>query len=368
MLDLCLGGTAVLQPMGLSSHDDTVCPQTLGRLVQHFEAHVSSAPPALWTRLQREFAHKETTTTTTDSGGGALSSLQVAFVGGAETSASFARACCRLMENDNKNTDLKDVYPNCGFYRIYGTTQVLPIAVAPAGIVLAEEERSAVCARGGGVCLGQVMPELDISIDVDAWQKECGGSGQLVLPTGQTVPMGELVVRGTALSPSLPADDDDNDENNNRRVFASGDVCYVDPDSGYLYFLGRMAQAVPCGGDQHPRVPVVGVEMTCLESGAVARCAFVGATPKTDGRVVPTVVVQLWDNDDDDNKKDMKVVREKFKTALQNSIWSELLQKGISVAEYPKRWPVDERHSSKVNRMLLGKWASKLPPSKLLPL
>lgn len=51
MLDLVLGGTAVMQPMGISCPDHTVDAPALLNIWDHFQTQVTSAPPALWKRL-----------------------------------------------------------------------------------------------------------------------------------------------------------------------------------------------------------------------------------------------------------------------------------------------------------------------------
>jgi acyl-CoA synthetase (AMP-forming)/AMP-acid ligase II len=133
MLDLCLGGTAVLQPMGLSRPALTVCPASFKNLAQHFQASVTSAPPAFWIRLQETCPQ------------GSLHGVKVALVGAAETCTRFVRSSCELLspphdEKDSSSPDPRD----CGFFRIYTTTQVLPIAVASAAMI--DAEKSNVCA------------------------------------------------------------------------------------------------------------------------------------------------------------------------------------------------------------------------------
>ena len=343
MLDLMLGGTAVLQPMGTSMPDETICAISLKNIIQHFGAQVSTAPPALWMRLSRDCPK------------GSLQCLKVAVVGGAETSAKFARAAGDLLSPENGETS------GIGFFRIYGTTQVLPVAEASAASVIEDEEEYQVCSSGCGVCLGKGVKGLDFSIDTVSWEA-MGGRTQLQLPHERgIVEVGELCVSGKPLSPSLElVEDSQSTSEPPTRLFRTGDVCYIDPDTEHIHFLGRMAQSVNCGHDLGV-VPPVGVEMLGIENEIAERCAFVAATKK--GKTIPVIVLQLGKNE-----KDMTVVRNDLKDVLEKSIWSDLLKAGVSVAVYPKLWPVDERHSSKQNRLLLGKWASKLPSGKLLVL
>jgi hypothetical protein len=107
-------------------------------------------------------------------------------------------------------------------------------------------------------------------------------------------------------------------------------------------------------------VPAAGVEIMCVVSNAVLRCAFVG--PMRNGSILPVLVVQCLGS----SAPDMAAVREKLRTVIETSVWSELLNAGICLVAYPMLWPVDERHSSKCNRFFLRDWASKLASNRLI--
>ena len=96
--------------------------------------------------------------------------------------------------------------------------------------------------------------------------------------------------------------------------------------------------------------------MMIVESNAVPRCAFVGPAINSREAVTPVLVVQLHD----DAQSDLSRVKKDLYHVVKKSAWSKLLQCGLRFVVYPSTWPVDERHSSKVNRFFLRDWASNL--------
>lgn len=199
-------------------------------------------------------------------------------------------------------------------------------------------------------------------------------------PENVIVELGELCVYGTDMSPSLEiattsSQDDiiakEEEEEDVQipptRVFRTGDTCYIHPVTHNVYFLGRMAQAVYCG-DKLKKIPPVGVEMICLETDVVDRCAFVGVAGGTLAHerdvTRPLIIIQQQFC-----SQDKDLTKTTLRQAIGNSIWSELLllDVGLSLAFYPSRksWPVDVRHSSKTNRKWLQKWAEGLSSHKI---
>jgi acyl-CoA synthetase (AMP-forming)/AMP-acid ligase II len=373
MLDLVLGGTAVMQPMGLSSSDKTVDADALLTLWDHFDTKITSAPPALWARLlklkrQREKVEKRRL----------VESLQMAFVGGAETSASFAAELAHAFLPHDNNISTS------GLYRVYGTTQVLPVAIASYSDIRHDEEANSggMCAKGYGVCLGSIVAGLDVTIDTQKWAS-IGGQSQLLLSHSSLLEIGELCVMGNAISPSMEVvSKNTHDEHAPTRIFRSGDICYLEPNTRHIYFLGRMSQAVDCGS-QLKMVPPVGVEMIALETKTIQRCAFVGVRhSKTWTRcafvgvrhsktwtVSPTLVVQ-FDHDDttsrNEKKAHMDAARKAIRRGLERSIWAPILQHcELTLVAYSKSWPVDCRHSSKTNRFMLRDWAARVDAHKI---
>ena len=335
MLDLVLGGTAVMQPMGLSSPDRTVCVATLHLIWNHFDTQITSAPPALWRRML-EIQNRNQQ----------VKSLQLAFVGGAETSSKFARDLSRSFMMSS------DIGSNCGgLYRVYGTTQVLPIATASVHDIQLGEDSNFYCARGYGVCLGSKIVGLDIIIDASVWKSK--GGKPFLAATDERLILGELCVTGKAISSSMEVVGTDPVDGTAIRKFHTGDICFVEPGTDHIYLLGRMAQAVDCGKGLG-LVPPVGIEMICLETKAVQQCAFVGVHKKSGS--LPTLVIQLNHSNRD---VDMDAVIGNLRRALEKSVWSDVLGSNLRLVEYSKQWPVDVRHSSKTNRQLLQKWASK---------
>ena len=411
MLDLVLGGTAVMQPMGLSSPDKTVCSETLHKIWCQFHTDIASAPPALWKRLlqlqvssqqkqQHRLKQREAANATDDSSSNSshqsvecigavtnsstnnnssgisndttvLNGLKMAFVGGAETSATFARDMANAFFHPQNNISSSEP---CGLYRLYGTTQVLPIAIASITDILhgGEQDTTQLCARGYGVCLGRKVDDMEVSVDSAVWE-EHGALPQLscgATDGHDSIKIGEICVVGKAVSPSMDVVGTCPQDGTAIREFRSGDIGYLEPKSQQLYFLGRMAQAVDCG-HQLKLVPPVGIEMVCIETQVVRNCAFVGVPTNTKkGGISPTLVVQLLDHAPRDKKNtngihhnqqntiELEFAIQSIRCALEKSIWAPVLNTNLRLVVYPKTWPVDCRHSSKTNRFFLRDWAA----------
>jgi len=156
MLDLALGATAVLHPFELSQPIQTVHPALFADLYNYFGVEVASAPPAVWNKL---YQHDKQIR---------LSKLQLVLAGGAETSVQHVRNTCELLTSNNVE-----------FNRVYGATEVLPIASAKSSNGLETEVKTRVSQIGGRVCLGTVVEGLDVFIDQGAWCS-VGGSTKLL--------------------------------------------------------------------------------------------------------------------------------------------------------------------------------------------
>lgn len=340
--------------MGLSCPDKTVSADTLHDVWRHFSTQVTSAPPALWKRVLEIQAQRRQQTPS--HGGSCVDTLKLAFVGGAETTTGFARDLSRefMLYSASNDPTLKNG-SGSGLYRVYGTTQVLPIATASDFDIICDEDTNSYCARGYGVCLGTKDDGLEVSIDTAVWKTK-GGRSKLSSPSGKCLELGELCVTGTAVSSSMEVVGKDSIDGTPIRLFHTGDICFLEPETSHVYFLGRMAQAVDCG-EQLKLVPPVGVEMVCLETKAICRCAFVGVpnSSKDKGRIIPTLVAQFDRPKRDVNMKDVVLT---LRRALEKSVWSAILNVGVRLVVYSKDWPVDARHSSKTNRALLKGWAA----------
>ena len=362
MLDLVLGGTAVMQPMGLSCPDKTVCAKTLYQVWNHFETQVTSAPPALWKRLLEIQQQRRQNAPKIDDGT-YMESLKIAFVGGAETTTGFARDLFRefMLQSENNDPAMNNA-SGSGLYRVYGATQVLPIATASDFDIIRDDDANSYCARGYGVCLGPKDDGLEVSIDTSVWEN-MGGRSQLSSPLHTGLEIGELCVTGKAISPSMESVGKDSMDGIPIRKFRTGDVCFLEPETRHIYFLGRMAQAVDCG-KQLNLVPPVGIEMVCLETEVLQRCAFVGVpSNKEKGRILPTLVIQL---DQPKEDVDMEALTMSLRRALEKSLWSAILSVDLRLVVYSKQWPVDVRHSSKTNRFLLRDWAARVDSHKFI--
>ena len=377
--DLTLGATALLHPMGLADPAQTVCPIALHHIFNQFGVTVFSGSVAVWRNLVNALPS------------GALRQLQVGLVTGAELSPTLqAQASRRLMR-------IRNTCPEDGHRRllsIYGATEGLPLAVGNATDALSSSSLRR-CALGGGVLLGQPSEGLRVRIDVVSWRRRGGqpleravldapqlitGGASPALPSelvrlaGMLSHVGELCLAGDLVATS-PV------KGQRESWFCTGDLCAID-DAGHIWFLGRIQQAVPVGG-LLGSVPPVAVEMVCMQTSLLQRCALVGISRcckaasiwKTEQRVRqaraaapgstfpslqrPVVVLQR----ENDELGSLDEVIAQLTAALASSVWAKLLDtSGFCFLEYPGTWPVDSRHSSKTDRLALGRWAARLAP------
>lgn len=217
----------------------------------------------------------------------------------------------------------------------YGATEALPVSSAEARTLLdlygAEPARPGVCVgrpvSGIGVA---VIPISDGPVDEVT-----------PLPVGE---VGEIVVQGPVVSARYHGRPDETRHAkvpwNGRLAHRMGDLGYFD-DQGRLWFVGRRTHRVRTpGGELYP-IPTEGRFNT---HPAVARSALVGVGPSDTAQ--PVIVVQLVDG-----------VRPSGEIVSQlRAVAAEL---GIGDVLFHRRFPVDIRHNSKIDRPALAGWASR---------
>ncbi|MFH1417583.1 MAG: fatty acid CoA ligase family protein [Planctomycetota bacterium] len=227
----------------------------------------------------------------------------------------------------------------------YGATEALPVSSIASPEILDETRQES--ERGGGTCVGQPVPGVDVRIiriteeAIETW------SDDLVLPTGE---IGEIVVKGPVVTREYCTDAE---ATRLAKIHAGdavwhrmGDVGRFD-DRGRLWFCGRKAHrvvtadgtmfSVPCEAvfNQHPRV---------------FRSALVGIGPTK--RRQPVVCVELEPGETDLNENEL--TRELLELGRQHEH-----TRAISVFLIHPSFPVDIRHNAKIAREKLAVWAAE---------
>lgn len=325
LISPCLGQTSVIPDMG-SLHPGRCKPRNLVQTIEDFGITSGFASPIVWERLSRHcMAH-----------GRQLPSLKRAFSGGAPIPS-------KMVER------LGAVMPHGVMHTPYGATEVTPISTIDAQEI--ERETARLSSVGYGVCVGRVVSGLSVKIiRIEDKALPCWADVD-ELPAGK---VGEIVVRGALVSPryhndpantalsKIEADDGDMRHPTWHRT---GDTGYFDKQ-GRLWFCGRIKHIVHAQGKRYFTVPV---EEALNAEVEVWRSALVGVT--VEGRQELAVVIEFYP----EYKRQISPTR-------LNAYKARLDDLGFPVQHllaYPRAFPVDKRHNSKIERPVLAHWAQR---------
>ena len=223
----------------------------------------------------------------------------------------------------------------------YGATESLPIASITAKEILADTW--AETKKGKGVCVGKVLPGIEIRIIKTSDEPIVQWNESLRLPLYK---IGEIIVRGPVVTRTY-----DNNDNENRLAkikdengfwHRMGDLGYFD-QKNRLWFCGRKGHRVIT---KSTTMYTVCCEAIFNEHPKVFRSALVGVGMK--GRQTPVMIVELY------NKTTGNAIFSDLKgMALQNDLTSTIEHFLIHPG-----FPVDIRHNAKIFREKLSLWAT----------
>jgi len=223
----------------------------------------------------------------------------------------------------------------------YGATESLPIASLTAKEILAETWNET--KKGKGVCVGRVLPGIEIKIiktsdnPIDILQKS------MQLSTGE---IGEIIVKGPVVTRAY----DNNDKENELAKIIDddgfwhrmGDLGYFDQNDR-LWFCGRKGhRVITKSGTMY----TVCCEAIFNEHPKVFRSALVGVGIK--GQQKPVLIVELH----------VKKTKDGIITELENLALQNELTKSIRDFLIHPAFPVDIRHNAKIFREKLTIWAA----------
>lgn len=323
LISPCLGQTSVIPDMG-SMHPGRCRPRNLVQTIEDFGITSGFASPIVWERLSRHCV----------ASGQQLSSLRRAFSGGAPIPYKMVARLGQLMPQGVMHTP-------------YGATEVTPISTIDATEIANETAR--LSSTGWGVCVGRVVPGLDARIiriedrALPSWQDV------LEMPQGE---VGEIVVRGALVSPRYHNDpvntalnkiEDPQGDTRHPVWHRTGDAGYFDKQ-GRLWFCGRIKHVVHAHGRPYFSVPA---EEVLNAETEVWRSALVGV--QVEGQTELAMVVEFYPE-----------YRHQISPTRLHAYKARLDEMGFPVRHmlsYPKAFPVDKRHNSKIERPLLAKWA-----------
>ncbi len=235
--------------------------------------------------------------------------------------------------------------PDAEIHTPYGATEALPIASIASAEILGDTATQS--ASGGGTCVGQPLPGIDVRIiriddePIGVWSEE------LEVSQGD---IGEIVVRGDVVTTSY-----------HHRPEATalakmadggglwhrmGDVGYFD-ERGRLWFCGRKAHRVITPGGTMFTVPC---EAIFNQHSDVNRSALVGIG--TPGAQQPVMCIELERNARVTNRDEL--TGEVLARAAAHD-----MTRDIKTVLYHPSFPVDVRHNSKIFREKLAVWAAE---------
>lgn len=328
LFDPALGMTTVIPDMD-PTRPAQVDPDAIVEPIQRFEITNMFASPALLARVAEHLVDDDGRARV------ALPTLRRVVSAGAPVHADVIRRFSAL---------LADGTP---ILTPYGATEALPVALIGSDERLSPEvaKRSA---DGGGICVGRVVPETEVTIiaiddgPIERWEDAQplakGEIGEIVVAGPQVTTRYYGRPRATVLSKI---------QDGAQVRHRMGDVGYLD-DHERLWFCGRKSHRVPLsnGGTLFP----VPCEVLFNAHPAVRRSAVVG--PVRGGAVVPTVIVELRD-------RLGLVERRRLQDELLSQARAHPLTRPIREVLFHHEFPVDIRHNAKIDRPQLRRWAEE---------
>lgn len=231
----------------------------------------------------------------------------------------------------------------------YGATESLPLSKIGSKALFKTTD---VTDNGGGICVGNAINGVDISIididenPIDDWQEG------LKLAANQ---IGEIVVKGPMVSRAYYQRDSatqaakiiDGDDVRHRM----GDLGYLD-DNGLLWMCGRKAHRVDAttAGDNRLRYYSIPTERIFNTHPDIKRSALVGVTVA--GKVTPLVCIELNQSLACANSA---VLYAELRQLAEQHSYTQGIERFLIHAEFP----VDIRHNAKIFREKLAVWAQK---------
>ena len=230
-------------------------------------------------------------------------------------------------------------------YTGYGATEAMPVA-SISGSEILNDTRSQT-ENGAGVCIGQPIKNVHVRIigindePVPEWSSDIEATSGHV---GEITVRGPMVTRGYF---ERPADDSLSKISDGDGFWhRMGDLGRQD-EQGRIWFYGRKSHRVKTESGTMYSIPC---ESIFNNHARVFRSALVGIGPV--GRQRPVICIDLVP---EDTRTDLdKLTDELLEIARSNA-----LTKSIEKVLYPKEFPVDIRHNSKIFREKLAIWAEK---------
>jgi len=341
LFDPALGMTAVV-PEFDPRHPAAADPDKIVRAIRQEGVTNAFGSPTLWGKIADHCGARGLT----------LPSVRRVLCAGAPVPASLWTAARRLL-------------PGGRLHSPYGATEVLPVSTVTADEIDATSVRGALVGRPLRENRVKIIgiTEEPIATLADARELPAGAVGEIIV-SGPTVtreydrlPEATKLAKIQSPNSQSPGNEDAPDSFGARNprpgAFAPaeagavwhrmGDCGYLDA-AGRLWFCGRVAERVETAGGALFTEPC---EQVFRRHAGVARCALIGLGRA--GRQQPALVVQ-------------PAARQANAATLAGELRALALQhehtKDIRRFYFHRRFPVDVRHNTKIDRLKLARWAA----------
>ncbi len=241
--------------------------------------------------------------------------------------------------------------PEAEIFTPYGATEALPVTSITGREILSLRDERQFFERG--TCVGRPVSGIEVYIipvtdePVGTWADE------LALDPGQ---VGEITVKGPTVTEAYYRRPEQDrlakiKSRNGREIYhRMGDLGLIDAE-GRLWFCGRKSHRVVTTSGTLLPVPC---ERVFNQHPDVLRTALVGSGPP--GRQHPVLCVEPV------AKRLKPTERQKISVELAVLGKAFAHTRSIEVFLFHKKFPVDVRHNSKIDRPALARWASKVRP------
>lgn len=340
LFNAAMGVTTVVPEMD-PSHPARVDPEKIIAAIHSRAVTQSFGSPAIWNRIGRYCQPRGITFPT----------LRRVFSAGAPVPVDVLARMKATLSTEGAE-----------MYTPYGATEALPVASITATEVLmhtAERTR-----QGAGTCVGRPFPTIRLKIIEIVEGPIRSLTDVRELPTGE---IGEIIVQGEVVTreyfrrpeATAAAKIPDGEWFWHRM----GDVGYLD-EAGALWFCGRKGHVVETS---EGRMFTDSVEPIFNAHPRVARCALVGVG----GRPcqTPVIVVECESKSPTDDPNAPWLLRGSSPAGAESrELIRELRELAAANANtrrierflfYPRLFPVDVRHNTKINREELAVWAGR---------
>ncbi len=228
---------------------------------------------------------------------------------------------------------LRVALPDASIYSVYGSTEAEPIAHFPVGEM--DDQTDLLTRRGGGLCAGRAVVEIDLKIIRDSWGTPLGPMvendfSNLAVRRSQA---GEIVVSGAHVLKGYLGglgDEETKIRVDGRVWHRTGDAGWMD-EQGRVWLLGRCSEKLPT----FPAA--VGLPDDALRYPFAIECALREIFPNI------RMAALEWES------QRTLVVGKRCAAEEAESVERRAENFGISRVIYLELLPLDRRHNAKID-------------------